>query len=61
MTNKFQKIGIIISLLFLIIAALFGFNLGRALLIGSILFLIVLVLYFGLWLVAKLFQKREEE
>ena len=55
-TKKYQNIGIIISLLLIIVGAALGFNLGRVLIIGAVLFLIFLALYLVVWAVVKVIR-----
>lgn len=55
-TKKYQNIGIIISLLLIIVGAALGFNLGRVLIIGAVLFLIFLALYLAVWAVVKVIR-----
>ena len=54
--KKYQNIGIIISLLLIIVGAALGFNLGRVLIIGAVLFLIFLALYLAVWAVVKVIR-----
>ena len=59
--KKYQTIGILISLLLIIVGAVLGFNLGRVFTIGSVLFLVFLVLYLAVWMVIKIIRGIQNE
>ena len=59
--KKYQTIGIIISLLLIMIGAVLGFNLGRVITIGSVLFLVFLVFYLFVWMVIKIIRSIQNE
>ncbi|HKQ08228.1 MAG TPA: hypothetical protein VJ464_24090 [Blastocatellia bacterium] len=54
--SKYQAKGIIISLLFIIVGALLGLDLGRIFWIGIVLFGILVAVYYTIWTTIRMIR-----